>query len=42
MRWTLDAKAVRAEMGEDWWNGRCKQALVTTVAARAVSVKLAA
>src|SRR5256885_12229643 len=21
MRWTLDAKAVRAELGDDWWNG---------------------
>jgi len=44
MRWTLDAKAVRAEMGDAWWNGRCKQALVTTVtvAARAISQKLAA
>src|SRR4051794_37089981 len=44
MRWTLDAKVVRAEMGDDWWNGRCKQALVTTVtvAARAVAQKLAA
>lgn len=44
MRWTLDAKAVRCEMGDAWWNTRCKSALVTTVtvAARAVSVKLAA
>src|SRR5215212_1556402 len=31
MRWTLDAKAVHSEMGDDWWNGRCKSALVTTV-----------
>src|SRR5258708_32723962 len=44
VRWTLDAKAVRSEMGDSWWNGRCKQALVTTVsvAARAVPAKLAA
>jgi hypothetical protein len=44
MRWTLDAKAVRAELGDAWWNQRCKQALVTTVtvAARAVPAKLAA
>lgn len=43
VRWTLDAKAVRAELGDNWWNQRCKQALVTTVtvAARAVP-KLAA
>jgi hypothetical protein len=41
MRWTLDAKAVRAELGDNWWNARCKQALVTTVtvAARAVSIQ---
>jgi hypothetical protein len=44
VRWTLDAKAVRAELGDAWWNQRCKQALVTTVtvAARAVPAKLAA
>ena len=44
VRWTLDAKTVRAEMSDNWWNGRCKQGLVTTVtvAPRAVSVKLAA
>ena len=44
VRWTLDAKAVRAEMGDSWWNGRCRQSLVTTVtvAARAVPAKLAA
>jgi hypothetical protein len=44
MRWTLDAKAVRAEMGDAWWNTRCKSALVTTVtvAALAAPQKLAA
>src|SRR5258707_10187861 len=44
VRWTLDAKAVRAEMGDNWWNGRCRHSLVTTVtvAARAVPAKLAA
>src|SRR5260221_1813171 len=44
VRWTLDAKAVRSEMGDSLWNGRCKQALGTTVtvAARAVAPKLAA
>ena len=43
-RWTLDAKAVRAEMGDAWWNTRCKSALVTTVtvAALAAPQKLAA
>src|SRR5829696_3853901 len=30
VRWTLDAKAVRSEMGEAWWNARCRQAMVTT------------
>jgi hypothetical protein len=44
VRWTLDAKAVRTEMGEAWWNARCRQSMVTTVAvkARAVDVRLAA
>jgi hypothetical protein len=31
VRWILDARAVRAEMGDNWWNQRCKQSLVTTV-----------
>ena len=34
VRWTLDAKAVRGEMGDAWWNARCRQSLVTTVARR--------
>src|ERR1051325_1238455 len=44
VRWTLDAKAVRAEMGDNWWNGRCKSALITTVtvAPLAAPQKLAA
>jgi hypothetical protein len=44
VRWTLDAKAVRAEMGDDWWNVRCRQSLVTTVGvkARPAVAKLAA
>lgn len=44
VRWTLDAKAVRAEMGDAWWNARCRQSLVTTVAVRVRggAVKLAA
>jgi hypothetical protein len=33
VRWTLDAKAVRSEMGDAWWNTRCRQGVVTTVAA---------
>src|SRR5580692_4028324 len=44
VRWTLDTKAVRSEMGDTWFDRRCRQSLVTTVtvAARAVSPKLAA
>src|SRR5580692_5330384 len=44
VRWTLDTKAVRSEMGDGWFDRRCRQSLVTTVtvAARAVSPKLAA
>ena len=44
IRWTLDTKAVKAEMGEGWWDARCRQSLVTTVnvepliSARAVRV----
>jgi hypothetical protein len=44
VRWTLDAKSVRSEMGDAWWNTRCRQGVVTTVALkpRPVSVQLAA
>ena len=44
VRWTLDAKTVRSDMAEPWWNGRCRQSLVTTVAVKALAVvsKLAA
>ena len=44
VRWTLDAKAVRGEMGDAWWNARCRQGVVTTVAVkpRAVAQQLAA
>jgi hypothetical protein len=44
VRWTLDAKSVRSEMGDPWWNARCRQGVVTTVAVkpRPVSVQLAA
>ena len=34
VRWTLDTKAVKVEMGEAWWNARCRQAMVTTVTVR--------
>ena len=45
VRWTIDTKAVKAEMGAAWWDARCRQALVTTVkttARAAVAAKLAA
>ena|ERR1051325_7622544 len=44
VRWTLDAKATRAEMGEAWWTARCRQSLVTTVAVKPIAAvaKLAA
>ena len=44
VRWTLDSKAVRVEMGSAWYNARCRQSLVTTVAvkARPVALQLAA
>jgi hypothetical protein len=44
IRWTLDAKAVRSEMGDAWWNTRCRQGVVTTVAvkARAAALQFAA
>jgi len=50
VRWTLDTKSVKAEMGEGWYDKHCRQSAVTTVnvepliavAARAVAPKLAA
>lgn len=44
VRWTLDSKAVRAEMGDAWYDARCRQSMVTTVAVkpRPVAVQLAA
>ena len=50
IRWTLDTRAVKAEMGEGWYDQHCRQSAVTTVnvepliavAGRAVSPKLAA
>jgi len=31
VRWTFDSKAVKAEMGTDWYNERCKPGVVRTV-----------
>ena len=44
VRWTIDSAKVKAEMGAAWWDARCRQSLVTTVAvkARTASTKLAA
>jgi hypothetical protein len=45
VRWTLDTKAVKAEMGAVWYDARGRQALVTTVkttARAAVATQLAA
>jgi ABC-type uncharacterized transport system substrate-binding protein len=44
VRWTIDSAKVKTEMGAAWWNARCRQSLVTTVAvkARTDSTKLAA
>jgi hypothetical protein len=44
IRWTIKASAVKAEMGAPWWDARCRQTLVTTVAVkpRVAIAKLAA
>lgn len=31
VRWSLDSKAVKAEMGENWYNERCRQTIVRGV-----------
>src|SRR5215469_207962 len=42
VRWTLDTSAVKAEMGSAWYDARCRQSVVTTVAIkpRPVAVQL--
>src|SRR5580700_9911428 len=35
VRWTIDSAKVKAEMGVAWWNARCRQSLITTVAVKA-------
>ena len=44
VRWTLNTAAVKAEMGAAWYDAHCRQALVTTVAVKALAApaKLAA
>ena len=45
VRWTLDTKAVKTEMGGAWYDARCRQSLVTTIkttARAAVAVQIAA
>jgi len=34
VRWTLDTKGVRTEMGSSWYDAHCCQSLVTTVAVK--------
>src|SRR5262245_11606299 len=44
VRWTLDTKAVKAEMGAPWYDAHCRQSVVTTVAVKptVTSIPLAA
>ena len=44
VRWTLNTAAVKAEMGAVWYDARCRQGVVTTVAVKALDApaKLAA
>ena len=47
IRWSLNIPTVRSEMGETWFNARCRQSTVTTVtvkplAASAMPAQLAA
>jgi hypothetical protein len=35
VRWTLDIKALKAEMGAGWYDAHCRQSVVTTVAVKA-------
>ena len=44
VRWTLNTAALKAEMGLPWYDARCRQSLVTTVAVKALAApaKLAA
>ena len=44
VRWTLDTRGVKAEMGAAWYDARCRQSLVSIVAVKplAAPAKLAA
>ena len=42
VRWTLDSKGIRDEMGEDWCNARSRTAPVTSLRATAIPAALAA
>src|SRR3981081_3347846 len=37
VRWTLDTKALKAERGQAWYDARCRQSLITTVAVKALA-----
>ena len=41
VRWTLDTKALKAEMGLAWYDARCRQSMVTTVAVKAIAAPVA-
>jgi|SRR4051794_29559696 hypothetical protein len=37
VRWSLNTAALKAEMGLPWYDARCRQSLVTTVAVKALA-----
>ena len=37
IRWTLNTAAIKAEMGLPWYDARCRQSRVTTVAVKALA-----
>jgi hypothetical protein len=41
IRWTLNTQTVKAEMGETWFNARCRQAAVTTVTVKPLAASAA-
>src|ERR1700704_3403444 len=42
IRWTLNTQAVKAEMGLPWYDARCRQSSVTTVAVKPLAAVAAA
>src|SRR4051812_48095642 len=37
VRWTLNTAAIKAEMGLTWYDARCRQSVITTVAVKALA-----